>query len=87
MTLMLAGWVRDIAEIIPGALHGGGGSAGDAQHLAGEMLSRHYYDRAPCVDDRQLGADRNRQRLWIRPGLRRANPQPRLSRLQADRDL
>ena len=45
---MLAGWVRDIAEIIPGALHGGG-SAGDAQHFAGEMLSRHYYDRAPCV--------------------------------------
>ena len=30
-------------------LAGNGGSAGDAQHLAGEMLSRLYYDRAPCA--------------------------------------
>src|SRR6516165_8571977 len=30
-------------------LAGNGGSAGDAQHLAGELLSRLYYDRAPCA--------------------------------------
>jgi D-sedoheptulose 7-phosphate isomerase len=49
--------VGDIAEIIEEALGrggklllaGNGGSAGDAQHLAGEMLSRLYYDRAPCA--------------------------------------
>jgi D-sedoheptulose 7-phosphate isomerase len=49
------GVVREIAEIIAAALRGGGklllagngGSAGDAQHLAGEMLSRLNYDRAP----------------------------------------
>jgi len=47
--------VRDISEIVTGALRGGGklllagngGSAGDAQHLAGEILSRLNYDRAP----------------------------------------
>jgi D-sedoheptulose 7-phosphate isomerase len=49
--------VRDAAEIVTEALRNGGklllagngGSAGDAQHLAGEMLSRLYYDRAPCA--------------------------------------
>jgi D-sedoheptulose 7-phosphate isomerase len=49
--------VGDIARIIEEALRrsgklllaGNGGSAGDAQHLAGEMLSRLYYDRAPCA--------------------------------------
>jgi D-sedoheptulose 7-phosphate isomerase len=49
--------IRDIAEVTGNALHNGGklllagngGSAGDAQHLAGEMLSRLYYDRAPCA--------------------------------------
>jgi D-sedoheptulose 7-phosphate isomerase len=49
--------VGDIVEIIEEALGrggklllaGNGGSAGDAQHLAGEMLSRLYYDRAPCA--------------------------------------
>ncbi|HLY45675.1 MAG TPA: D-sedoheptulose 7-phosphate isomerase [Stellaceae bacterium] len=30
-------------------LAGNGGSAGDAQHLAGEFLSRLYYDRAPVA--------------------------------------
>src|SRR5438477_981928 len=30
-------------------LAGNGGSAADAQHLAGEMLSRLYYDRAPVA--------------------------------------
>jgi hypothetical protein len=30
-------------------LAGNGGSAGDAQHLAGEMLSRLNYDRAPAA--------------------------------------
>src|SRR5271168_5087752 len=49
--------IRDIAEVAASALRSGGklllagngGSAGDAQHLAGEMLSRLYYDRAPCA--------------------------------------
>ncbi len=49
--------IRDIAEVTTNALRSGGklllagngGSAGDAQHLAGEMLSRLYYDRAPCA--------------------------------------
>jgi D-sedoheptulose 7-phosphate isomerase len=47
--------IRDITEVAASALRSGGklllagngGSAGDAQHLAGEMLSRLYYDRAP----------------------------------------
>src|SRR5260370_16537572 len=51
------GAIRDIAEVAASALRGGGklllagngGSAGDAQHLAGEMLSRLYYDRAACA--------------------------------------
>src|ERR1700741_1262921 len=51
------GVIRDIAEVAANALRSGGklllagngGSAGDAQHLAGEMLSRLYYDRAPCA--------------------------------------
>jgi D-sedoheptulose 7-phosphate isomerase len=49
--------IRDIAEVTAKALEGGkklllcgnGGSAGDAQHLAGEMLSRLNYDRAPAA--------------------------------------
>jgi D-sedoheptulose 7-phosphate isomerase len=49
--------IRDIAEVAAKALEGGkklllcgnGGSAGDAQHLAGEMLSRLNYDRAPAA--------------------------------------
>ena len=49
--------IRDIAEAAGNALRNGGklllagngGSAGDAQHLAGEMLSRLYHDRAPCA--------------------------------------
>src|SRR5437899_3007389 len=51
------GVIRDIAEVAASALRSGGklllagngGSAGDAQHLAGEMLSRLYYDRAPAA--------------------------------------
>src|ERR1700741_1692768 len=51
------GVIRDIVEVAANALRdggklllaGNGGSAGDAQHLAGEMLSRLYYDRAPCA--------------------------------------
>jgi D-sedoheptulose 7-phosphate isomerase len=47
--------VGDIADLTAEALRGGsklllagnGGSAGDAQHIAGEMLSRLNYDRAP----------------------------------------
>jgi D-sedoheptulose 7-phosphate isomerase len=49
--------IRDIAEVTAKALEGGkklllignGGSAGDAQHIAGEMLSRLNYDRAPAA--------------------------------------
>src|SRR3954447_1495092 len=52
-----AGAIREIAEVAANSLRSGGklllagngGSAGDAQHLAGEMLSRLYYDRAPCA--------------------------------------
>ena len=49
--------VRDIVEVTANAigngckllLAGNGGSAADAQHLAGEMLSRLKYDRAPAA--------------------------------------
>jgi D-sedoheptulose 7-phosphate isomerase len=49
--------IRDIVEVTVTALDkghklllaGNGGSAADAQHLAGEMLSRLYYDRAPAA--------------------------------------
>jgi D-sedoheptulose 7-phosphate isomerase len=49
--------VRRIAELAAAALRdggklllaGNGGSAGDAQHIAGEMLSRLNYDRAPTA--------------------------------------
>jgi D-sedoheptulose 7-phosphate isomerase len=49
--------IRDIAEVTAVALRKGsklllaanGGSAGDAQHIAGEMLSRLNYDRAPAA--------------------------------------
>jgi D-sedoheptulose 7-phosphate isomerase len=52
-----AATIRDIAEVTAAALGNGkklllagnGGSAADAQHLAGEMLSRLYYDRAPAA--------------------------------------
>jgi D-sedoheptulose 7-phosphate isomerase len=49
--------INDIAEVIADALRNGGklllagngGSAADAQHIAGEMLSRLNYDRAPAA--------------------------------------
>jgi D-sedoheptulose 7-phosphate isomerase len=49
--------IRDIVEVTANAigngrkllLAGNGGSAADAQHLAGEMLSRLNYDRAPAA--------------------------------------
>ena len=49
--------VQDIVEVTVNAignggkllLAGNGGSAADAQHLAGEMLSRLNYDRAPAA--------------------------------------
>jgi D-sedoheptulose 7-phosphate isomerase len=49
--------IQDIAEVTTNALRNGGklllagngGSAGDAQHIAGEMLSRLNYDRAPAA--------------------------------------
>ena len=49
--------IGDIAEVTANAigngckllLAGNGGSAADAQHLAGEMLSRLNYDRAPAA--------------------------------------
>jgi D-sedoheptulose 7-phosphate isomerase len=51
------GAIADIAEMCATALRdggklllaGNGGSAGDAQHIAGEMLSRLNYDRAPAA--------------------------------------
>jgi D-sedoheptulose 7-phosphate isomerase len=47
----------EMAEVIVGALRqgrkllicGNGGSAGDAQHIAGEFISRLMYDRAPLA--------------------------------------
>jgi D-sedoheptulose 7-phosphate isomerase len=49
--------IRGIVEVTATALDeghklllaGNGGSAADAQHLAGEMLSRLHYDRAPAA--------------------------------------
>jgi D-sedoheptulose 7-phosphate isomerase len=49
--------IRDIVDITTKALSNGrklllagnGGSAGDAQHIAGEFLSRLNYDRAPAA--------------------------------------
>lgn len=49
--------IRDIVDVIANALANGrklllagnGGSAGDAQHIAGEFLSRLHYDRAPTA--------------------------------------
>src|SRR3974377_2424191 len=49
--------VQDIVEVTANAIRNGcklllagnGGSAADAQHLAGEMLSRLNYDRAPAA--------------------------------------
>jgi D-sedoheptulose 7-phosphate isomerase len=49
--------IRDIAEVTANAVRSGrklllvgnGGSAADAQHIAGEMLSRLNYDRAPAA--------------------------------------
>jgi D-sedoheptulose 7-phosphate isomerase len=54
---VFAGTVERIAEVVVTALRNGGkvliagngGSAGDAQHIAGEMLSRLYRDRAPLA--------------------------------------
>ena len=45
--------VDKVAEVIAAGrkvlLAGNGGSAADAQHLAGEFVSRFYYDRAPAA--------------------------------------
>jgi D-sedoheptulose 7-phosphate isomerase len=49
--------IADIVKVTADALAGGrklllagnGGSAADAQHIAGEFLSRLYYDRAPVA--------------------------------------
>src|SRR5262249_3656843 len=49
--------IHDIADVTASALRNGsklllvgnGGSAGDAQQIAGEMLSRLNYDRAPAA--------------------------------------
>jgi D-sedoheptulose 7-phosphate isomerase len=54
---VFAAVVQKIAEVTAMALGNGrklllagnGGSAADAQHLAGEMLSRLHYDRAPAA--------------------------------------
>ncbi len=52
-----AALLEAIADRVAGVLEGGGkvllagngGSAGDAQHIAGEFLSRFHYDRAPLA--------------------------------------
>jgi D-sedoheptulose 7-phosphate isomerase len=49
--------LADMADVITGALRGGGklliagngGSAGDAQHIAGEFIARLMYDRGPMA--------------------------------------
>src|SRR6516164_3974519 len=54
---VFSGAVAEIAQLTVTALRndrklllaGNGGSAGDAQHIAGEMLSRLNYDRAPVA--------------------------------------
>ncbi len=54
---VFVGAIGDIVDVTATALDkghklllaGNGGSAADAQHLAGEMLSRLYYDRAPAA--------------------------------------
>ena len=66
-------------------LAGNGGSAADAQHIAAELRRPlHRRPRAACrdrADHRHLGADRDRQRLRLRAGVRapgaRARPQGR----------
>lgn len=40
-------WVTSLGAGGKVLLFGNGGSAGDAQHIAAELLSRFYYDRAP----------------------------------------
>ncbi len=49
---------------------GNGGSAADAQHIAGEFLSRLNFDRNPlpaiALDHRHVGPDGDRQRLRVR---------------------
>src|SRR5271165_2973541 len=54
---IFCGTICEIVEVTANALASGhklllagnGGSAADAQHIAGEMLSRLYYDRAPAA--------------------------------------
>ena len=54
---VFVGTIADIVEVTTSALisghklllAGNGGSAGDAQHIAGEFLSRLYYDRTPIA--------------------------------------
>lgn len=51
-------------------LAGNGGSAADAQHIAGEFVSKFYFDRPRycfhCVDDRHVDHHRHRERLRLR---------------------
>ena len=42
-------------------LAGNGGSAADAQHLAGELVNKFYFDRGPLPEHRYIGHDRHRQ--------------------------
>ncbi len=68
---------------------GNGGSAGDAQHIAGEFVVRLMYDRAPLAgdiaDDRRLGDDRRRQRLRLRARVRAAGARARPARRRVSR--
>lgn len=51
-------------------LAGNGGSAADAQHIAGEFVSKFYFDRPGIasigVDDRHVDHHRHRERLRLR---------------------
>ena len=60
---------------------GNGGSACQAQHLTAELVGRYRDDRAAVQRDRavrrDLGADRDRQRLRHRGAVRPPGPRPR----------
>ena len=72
--------IRDIAEVTAATLRNGGklllagngGSAGDAQHIAGEIVSRLNYDRARFdTDGAKLLRDDKAMRLVAHDNRRR----------------
>lgn len=86
-----------IAETITHALRDGGkilfagncDSAGDAQHIAGEFLSRLNFDRNDRSHHRYVRTHCDRQRLWIRQGIRTSGTRRRPTgrRLYCDFDV